>query len=165
MSWLVTAVVVSTVATGASIYQQNKSAKAQKKANAVNRKIEERQRKREQMDQLRQAQIARAQAVAAGVNTGTQDSSGMQGQVNSISAQTASNVAYSNQVQTGANVVGMYQQQAADAQQIAGNWAALAELSMTVGNIASQKPKTQSTGGSGGSQFATSAQKASGGFR
>lgn len=146
MTWIVTAVVVSTVATGASVYQSNKANKANRKAQEVNRKIEERQRKRDQMDQLRQGQIARAQAVAAGVNTGVSDSSGLQGQVAGIQAQTASNIAFSNQVQTGANVVGMYQQQAAQAEQIAGNWASLAQLSMTVGSVASNKPSKPAGG-------------------
>lgn len=113
-----------------AIYQQGKANKAERKAQEVNRKIEERKRKREQMDQLRQAQIARAQAIAAGVNTGTQDSSGMQGQVNSIQSQTASNVAFSNQVQTGSNVIGMYQQKAAKAVELSGNWESLAKLTM-----------------------------------
>ncbi len=140
MTWVVTAVVASAVLTGASIVQSNKAAKAQRKANDVNRKIEERQRKREQMDALRQAQIARAQAQAAGVNTGVTDSSGLQGQVASIQAQTASNVAFSNQVQSAANVSSAYQQQAADAETRAGTFSSLASLTMMVGSALPGKP-------------------------
>lgn len=128
MFWLAVAAVVSTVA---SVHQSNKSAKAQRRAAEVQQKIDARARKREQMDALRQSQIARAQAVAAGVNSGTTDSSGLQGQVASIQAQTASNVAYTNQVQSGADVVSSYTQQAAGAATKAGNWEALAKLSLT----------------------------------
>lgn len=112
-------------------YDQNKKAsKAARKAAEVERKIDERQRKREQMAVLREAQIARAQAQAASVNTGTQDSSGARGQLSSIQSQAASNVAYSNQVQTGANAIGMYKQQSADYKARSDTWAMLADLSL-----------------------------------
>lgn len=115
----------------AEVYDQSRKAyKAERKAAEVSRKIEARQRQREQMQQLRAAQIARATAIASAVNTGTADTSGFQGQAASIQAQTASNIAFSNQVQTGSEVIGMYQQKSADARQKAGNWAALAELTM-----------------------------------
>ena len=113
-----------------AIDQENKRAKAERKAEEIRRKIEERKTKREMLAQLRESQIARASATAAAVNTGAAESSGFSGQLNSIQSQTASNIAYSNQVQTGMNAIGAYMQDAAKAQQASGNWSAIASLSM-----------------------------------
>jgi hypothetical protein len=119
----------------ASVNESNKASKAERRAAEVERKIESRRRIREQAATLRESQIARAQAVAAGVNTGVAETSGMQGQVSSIQSQAASNVAYSNQVQTGMDVIGMYQSKAAGARQRASNWEVLADISMKVGTM------------------------------
>jgi hypothetical protein len=121
--------------TAASIYETSKANKAARKAAEVDRKIEARRRTREQAATLREAQIARAQAVAAGVNTGVTESSGLQGQVASIQSQASSNIAYSNQVQTGMDVVGMYQNKSAAASQRASNWDALAKISMQASSM------------------------------
>lgn len=143
MTWIVTAVVVSSVATGASIANSNKASKAQRKQAEIERKINERTRKREQFEQLRQAQIARASAIASGVNTGTTDTSGLQGQVSSIQSQSSSNIAFSNMVQTGANVAGMYAQQAADYNLRANTWSSIAQLSLQAAQFAEPKAKAK----------------------
>jgi hypothetical protein len=127
--------------TVASVRQQSKSAKAQRKANEVSRKIEDRQRQRERMQSLREAQILRAQGTQMAVNTGTVDSSGFAGQQAGITAATAGNIAFSQQVSTGAEVLGMYGQQAADAQNKSSNWAALASLSLQAASFTSTTTK------------------------
>lgn len=136
MFWFAVAAIASLVGTGASVVQNRKASKAQKKANEVSRKIEDRQRQRERMQSLREAQILRAQGTQMAVNTGALDSSGFAGQQAGITAATASNIAFSQQVSTGAEVIGQYTQQAASAQNRAGNWAALASLSMQAASMA-----------------------------
>ena len=137
--WFAVAAVASLVGTGASIVQGRKSAKSQRKANEVSRKIEDRQRQRDRMQSLREAQILRAQGTQMAVNTGTVDSSGYLGQQSGITAATAGNIAFSQQVSTGAEVIGQYTQRAADQQNRAGNWAALASLSMQTASMAPTK--------------------------
>lgn len=124
------AIGLSGAATAASVVQGRKSAKAQRQANEVSRKIESRQMQRERMQALREAQILRAQGQQMAANTGALDSSGFAGQQAGITAQTNSNIAFSQQVDTGTAVVSRYSQQAADAGTKAGNWAALAQLSL-----------------------------------
>jgi hypothetical protein len=131
---------ISAAGTAASVKEQRKSAKAQRKANEVSRKVEDRQRQRERMQALREAQILRAQGTQMAVNTGTVDSSGYAGQQAGITAGTAGNIAFSQQVSTGAEVIGRYTQQAADAQNRAGNWQALASLSMQAASFAMPAP-------------------------
>lgn len=145
MTWLVTAVAVSAVATTASVVQSRKSAKAQQKANDVNRKIQERQSARERLQALREAQIARAQGQQQAANTGTLGSSGFAGQQAGITAQTASNIAFSNQVQTGTAVVSQYTQTASDAANKAANWGALAQLSLAAASFAGSQPASTTT--------------------
>lgn len=115
--------------TAGALYEQNKANKADRKAREIERKIEERRRKREQMASLREAQVARASAAAMAANTGTVDSSGYMGQTASIQAQTSSNIAYSNQVQTAVDAMGQYTEASAKARQRAGLWEGVAALS------------------------------------
>jgi len=143
MTWVVTAVAVAAVSTGASVVQSRKSSKAQQKANEVNRKIESRNAQRERMAALREAQIARAQGQQMAVNTGTVDSSGFAGQQAGITAQTASNIAFSQQVETGTAVVSQYTQNAADASARSANWGALAQFSLAAGSFAASRPTTK----------------------
>lgn len=145
MTWGVTALVVSAVSTGVSVIQNRKSAKAQRKANDVNRKIESRNAQRERLAALREAQIARAQGQQMAVNTGTADSSGFAGQQAGITTQTASNIAFSQQAETGAAVVSQYTQQAADAATKSANWGALAQFSLAAGSFAASRPKDTKT--------------------
>lgn len=131
---------VSALGTVASVVQSGKSAKAQQKANDVNRKIQERQASRERLQALREAQIARAQGQQLAANTGTVNSSGFAGQQAGITAQTASNIAFSNQVQTGTAVVSQYTQTASDAANKAANWGALAQFSLAAGSYIGSQP-------------------------
>lgn len=140
MTWLVTAVAVTAVSTGASVIQSRQSAKAQRKANDVNRKIQERQAVRERMQALREAQIARAQGQQLAANTGTVDTSGFIGQQAGITAQTASNIAFSTRASTGAEVIGAYTQKASDASVRSANWGALAQLSLAATSFVQPTP-------------------------
>ena len=144
MTWVVTAVAASAISTGLSVIESRKSTKAQRKANDVSRKIEARQAQRERLAALREAQIARATSTQQAATAGTVDSSGFAGQQAGITTQTASNIAFSQQVQSGAEVVGMYNQKAADASVRSANWGALAQLSLASASFAAPAP-TQTT--------------------
>jgi hypothetical protein len=120
-----------------SVREGQKAAKSQRKANEVSRKIEDRQRQRERMQSLREAQILRAQGTQMAANTGALDSSGYAGQQAGITAATAGNIAFSQQVSTGAQVIGQYTQRAAASQNRAGNWSALAALSLQAASMSS----------------------------
>lgn len=145
MTWVVTAVTVAAVGTASSVVQGRKSAKAQRAANEVNRKIESRNTQRERLAALREAQIARAQGQQMAVNTGTLDSSGFAGQQASITTQTASNIAFSQQVATGTEVISQYTQVASDAANKAANWGALAQFSLAAGSFAGSQPASTKT--------------------
>ncbi len=137
---LVALVGVSAGATAMSVVESRKSAKAQRKANDVNRKIQERQAVRERMQALREAQIARAQGQQLAANTGTVDTSGFMGQQAGITAQTASNIAFSTRNSTGAEVIGAYTQKASDASVRSANWGALAQLSLAATQFVQPTP-------------------------
>lgn len=128
--------------TVASVVEQRKSRKAQKKANEVTRKIEERQAAKERAAAIRQASIARATAQASAVNTGTVDSSGYMGQTSAIQATTAGNIAFGNQLNTGSQQVFGYRQQAADAESRASNYQAIANLSLQAASFYSSMPSS-----------------------
>lgn len=145
MTWVVTAVAVAAVGTTASVVQSTKAAKAQRKANDVNKKIQDRQALRERMQALREAQILRAQGQQLAANTGTVDSSGFAGQQAGITAQTNSNIAFSNQVTTGNAVIGAYTNKAAGAATQAANWGALAQLSLASTALAQPAPAKTTT--------------------
>lgn len=145
MTWIATAVVASAVLTGASVIQSRKSAKATAKANKVQRKIDDRAAKRQQLSDLRQQQIAQAAGLQAASNTGTAFSSGIQGQTASIGAVTAGNIAFSQMVQSGADVVSMYNQQATDANVLAANYQAGAQLALAAGSAFGGSPSGAET--------------------
>ena len=88
MSAAITALVVSAVSTGASMYAGSKAKKAQKKGNEAQRAInalKNKQAKRAYLRQFRQAQAAALQAsIAAGVGL---ESSAFQGTISSQAAQ------------------------------------------------------------------------------
>ena len=129
---LVAAVVASTAL---SIKESQKSASFQRKANDVSRKIRERQEQKQRLAAVREAQIARAQNTQMAANAGTVNSSGFSGVQSGITAQTASNIAFANQVGTGQTAIMQYRQAASDSNTKSQNWAAIAQLSMQANNI------------------------------
>lgn len=131
MSGVIAAVAVAAVATGASAYSANRSRKAQEKSSRVQQKMESRSAQRDRLTQLRQAQIARATAIQGAVNSGTADSSGLSGQLSSIQATTAGNLAFSQQTETGVGVMNAYQRRAARYQSQASNYQAVAQIAMS----------------------------------
>lgn len=151
MSAVVTAVAVAAVATGASVVSQNKSRKAQERASRVQQKIESRNAQRDRMSALRQAQIARATAIQGAVTSGTADSSGLSGQLSGIQATTASNLAFSQQTETGVGVINNYMRAAGRYQSQAGTYSAIANLALTGAQFAgargSSAPRSGNTSG------------------
>lgn len=130
MTALVTAVTIAAVGTGASIYSGRQARKSQERASRVQQKIESRGAQRDRLTQLRQAQIARASAIQGAVTSGTADSSGLSGQLSGIQSTAASNLAFSQQTETGVGMINMYNRQAAKYQSQAATYGAVAGLAM-----------------------------------
>ena len=145
MTGVIAAVAVAAVATGASVVSQNKARKAQERAGRVQERIESRTAQRDRLQQLRQAQIARASALQQGVSSGTADSSGLSGQLASIQTTAASNLAFSQQTETGVGVINQFNRRAARYQSQAGTYSAVSSLALMGASAAGGIP----AGGSG----------------
>ena len=146
MSFAVTAAVavgVAAAGTAASIVQGNKARKAQERASQVQSKIEARSAQRDRMQQLRQAQIARATAVQGAVTSGTADSSGTAGQLANIQSVAGGNLAFSQMTETGVGVINNFNRRAGRYASQASTYSAVAGLSLSVAGAAGglQAPK------------------------
>lgn len=130
MTGLVTAVAIAAVGTGASIYSSRQARKSQERASRVQQKIESRGAQRDRLTQLRQAQIARATAIQGAVTSGTADSSGLSGQLSGMQSTAASNLAFSQQTETGVGMINMYNRQSAKYQSQAATYGAVANLAL-----------------------------------
>lgn len=101
----------------------NDARKAQQKASNVQSKIEARQMQRDRMQALREAQIARATGMQMAVTSGSADSSGLAGSQAGMQATALSNLAFSQQVETGVGMINMYNRTAARKMMQSQNWA------------------------------------------
>jgi hypothetical protein len=97
---------IAAAGTGAQMYASAQQAKAQKKSIAIQQKAEELREKqmnldsmRKKREQIRQAQVAQAQALSTATNQGAQASSGLEGAMGQISGQSGVNVLGINQNQ------------------------------------------------------------------
>jgi hypothetical protein len=115
-----------------SIVSSNKARKSQERSNRVQQKLEQRAVQRERLSQLRESQIARASAIQGAVSSGTADSSGLQGQLSGIQSTTASNLAFSQQTETGVGVMNMYQRQVSKYRSQAATYSGIADMSLAV---------------------------------
>lgn len=144
MSAVITAVAVSALATTGSIVQSNKARKAQERAQQVQSKIEGRSMQRDRLQQLRQAQIARASAIQQGVTSGVADSSGLQGQLSGIQATAAGNLAFSQQTETGVGAINLFNRRAGRYQSQAGTYSAAAGFALSAaGALGGITPETK----------------------
>lgn len=80
------------------VYLGQQQAKEQRKQQRLEQAANDIQRRREKIAAVRQAQIARATVIQEGANTGTSESSGVQGAVASIGSQEAANLNLINQL-------------------------------------------------------------------
>lgn len=110
---------------GASIMQGQE----QKKESRARRAIQARQARREQIANLREQQVAQAQLAAASQSGGTLDSSGYRGTSSSIGSTTASNMSFSNQVQS-------LQDSIAKSRSRQLNWGMLGQVANTTSQLA-----------------------------
>lgn len=112
----------------AGLVSGNKARKSQERANAVQGKIEARSMQRDRMQQLREAQIARATAIQGAATTGTTNSSGLQGQLSNIQSVAAQNLAFSQMTETGVGVINQYNRRVGRYQSQAANYSAAGQL-------------------------------------
>lgn len=118
---------VGNIVTGGAFAQRD-AAKMQRKANEVQSRIEARQMQRDRMQALREAQIARAMGQQSAAVSGTADSSGFSGSQAGMQATALGNVAFSQQVSTGVEMINMYNRKAAGKMSQANTWQAAKQL-------------------------------------
>lgn len=151
MTGVITAVAVAAVATGASVISNNKARKAQERAGRVQQAVESRGAQRDRLQQLRQAQVARAQAIQSSVSSGTADSSGLSGQLANIQSTAAGNLAFSQMTETGVGVINQFNRRAARYQSQAGTYSAVSSLALAsagaMGGITSGGGSTPTSAG------------------
>ena len=79
-----------------SIQQQKKAAKAQKEASRKQQTMAEIESTRQRASAIREARVARAQAMNIGTQTGVAGSSGLLGGISAQGTQLANNIGYQN---------------------------------------------------------------------
>lgn len=97
---------------GAQVIGSVKAGKEERKAARARSRIESRRAQRKQLAEVRQAQIARANAVQGAAQGGALDTSGFRGGVGSIQSTSASNIAFDQQIQGLQQFVGQRLQEA-----------------------------------------------------
>lgn len=83
---------------GSSLYESRKGRKANEKARKVDEKRSRLQTGKQAVEQVRQAQIARASVIARGESQGAGESSAVRGAAGSIQSQAGGNISFAQQV-------------------------------------------------------------------
>lgn len=128
--------IVSALATGASMQQQRKAAKEQKKANKIQTNRELAADAENIRQQVREERIRKAQILQGAENSGTSGSSGTTTAVGALQTETGGNIANIRSDQRAAMSVANRMQSAADAKARANTFASVADLAMTGANAA-----------------------------
>lgn len=119
------AAVIGAVATvGGTVMQYN----AQKKASAAAKKQQDLSTQRSNRQAIREAQLARAQAIAAGASMGALGSSALSGGIASLGAQLGSGLGFSSQMSSLSADIEKFQQRAATWGAVAGMGGSLFQL-------------------------------------
>lgn len=136
----VIASIVAITATAASVQQQGKAAKAQKKIQNEEKARNTAQQMAERRQQVREERIKRARVMQASENTGTAGSSGELGAVSSIGTQIGANLGFNQSMIESGNRISGYAQQVANAQSNASVFNSIAGMSSNVGSIFGSSP-------------------------
>ncbi len=126
---------VALTATVASIDQQRKAGKANKKIRNEELARNTAQQMQERRQQIREERIKRARVMQASENSGTTGSSGEVGAVSSLGTQLGSNLGYNQSMINSGNRISALSQQAADAQQNASIFSAIANNASSVATV------------------------------
>lgn len=110
---------------GGSVSEQSKSRKEARRAQQIQERSARLQSGRQAIDQIRQAQIARAGIIAAGAEAGALSSSAVIGGAGSIQSQAGANVGFIQQLAT---LQAQANERMNRAQRHAGNASALTEI-------------------------------------
>lgn len=128
---------VTLTATAVSLNQQRKAGKANEKARKEDQARNTAQQMQERRQQIREERIKRARVLQSSANTGTTGSSGEVGAVSSISTQLGSNLGYNQSMINSGNRISAFAQQAADAQQSASIFSAIANNAGDIATVGS----------------------------
>lgn len=149
----ITAAVTAVVSTGASLYNQNKAAKQQKRAAEARRKQENLKAQRSRVQQLRQARIASGQLEVGAASAGATDSSGRDGALASLRSQLKGNLNFSIQMDLLSDQASTAMGKAAKYGLYASGFSAVSSLAMAGASMmyggGDPKPTTTPTGFSG----------------
>lgn len=128
----------------ASYDQQQKAAKAQRDANALQQRKADNEAQQARIAQMREARIRRAQLLAGAGGMGG-GSSGLSGAQASVTSQMASNIGLINQTQYFANEISAKNQQAADHASRAQTYSSVADLAFKAYSIKAGPKSTDPT--------------------
>lgn len=92
------AAIVTAVAGAASVAESRKARKDRERARRIQEKSKKLQVGRQAVEQVRQAQIARAEVIQAGETAGVGDSSAIRGAAGSIQSQAGGNIGFAQQI-------------------------------------------------------------------
>lgn len=124
--------VLSGVSTVAGMSAQSDSARAQRRAQEYQRRMDELRQNRERRQAIREQRIKTAQVIQAGANQGAVTSSAVQGGSGSLQSQLSSNLSFLDSMGRNANLASQANQQALNASSRAQNFGAMAGLGGTI---------------------------------
>ena len=126
-----TYLIISALATTASVVSQRQAARAQKKARRVQSRMADIEAQRERQQQVREARIKRAQLAAGAQASGVENTSSLAGAQSGLQTQLASNLSFINTTQQMGNQASGYLQKAAD-------YSSMGNLFGAVGQVTNQ---------------------------
>lgn len=133
------ALATAAVATGASIYNSNRAARAQQRQLEFQQQQSALAQNRQRREQIRNARIARANSLLAGAEAGALDSSGVRGGTDSILSQLGSNLGFSIQMQALSDQAGEQAGKAIRFGNRAQLFGGIAQLALTAASFAPNK--------------------------
>lgn len=140
---LITTVAISAAAAYKQNQNQQAAAKAQKRANQVSQAEQQAQRQQQIRQQIREDRVRRAQILQGAENMGVSDSSGEYGAIGQIGTSTAGNIGTLNRGQVSSDAYAGWMQSAADDSMRANTWAAIGQVSSSIGSMFSGSPAVQ----------------------
>lgn len=148
MTFGVTALVVASVGTVASIAAGEKARSAQSKAGKIQERIRQTQDARSRIAQVRQARMAQAQVTQSGATQGAMGSSAVQGGIASIGTNANNNIQFINQTSALQEAVNSRMSSASNWQGAASAFAGVASIAGSFsGGAAPQRRPVTPTGG------------------
>ena len=137
--------IASAIFGGASVMEQQKAAKAAKRADQTQRQMSNLRAAKERRSAIRDARLSYAAAQQNAENQGVGGSSGAQGGQGSIMTQGNANLSFLDQQQGLANLAGSWMDKSANASMRASAWGGLSKLAGAGASYFGSQPAAQPT--------------------